>query len=156
MGGIGEEEVSRLTLPQLADLILSRLNAKEAAASSAATAVVEAKAAEGKAKAEGKAPIPPPAKDGSSLTQGSQGGHSKNPPPPILPPNWRLVPSQSRPGHYSYLHVPSGFKQAVAPITEEPDAKLFAKAVKVGAAKPYKPSKPSATPSATGPRTSSR
>ena len=148
--------MSRLTLPQLADLILSRLNAKEAAASSAATAGGgEGGGREGEGGRQGAH---------TSTCEGRQQLHTglswgpfqEPPPPPMLPPNWRLVPSQSRPGHYSYLHVPSGFKQAVAPITEEPDAKLFAKAVKVGAAKPYKPSKQNAAPSTTATASSSR
>ena len=39
-----------------------------------------------------------------------------------LPPNWRKVPSTSRKGEYSYVHLPTGFKQADFPLTDEPSA----------------------------------
>ena len=36
-----------------------------------------------------------------------------------LPPSWRKVPSQSRPGQFSYVHVPTGYKQAHFPERDE-------------------------------------
>lgn len=46
-------------------------------------------------------------------------------PPPsggaaALPPSWRKVPSASRPGEFSYLHMPTGYKQAEMPTTDAP------------------------------------
>ena len=35
-----------------------------------------------------------------------------------LPRNWKAVPSQSRPGQFSYVHVPTGLKQSRAPTGE--------------------------------------
>jgi serine/threonine protein kinase len=44
-----------------------------------------------------------------------------------LPPSWRKVPSASRPGQFSYLHVPTGYKQAHFPEQDElPEAVLAA------------------------------
>ena len=37
-----------------------------------------------------------------------------------LPPNWKKVPSASRPGEFSFLHLPTGFKQADFPTTDAP------------------------------------
>ena len=42
-----------------------------------------------------------------------------------LPPSWRKVPSASRPGEFSYLHLPTGFKQAFFPESDEPDAECL-------------------------------
>ena len=36
-----------------------------------------------------------------------------------LPPNWKTVPSRSRPGQHSYVHVPTGLKQSKRP-SEDP------------------------------------
>ena len=43
---------------------------------------------------------------------------------PGLPglPSWRKVPSSSRPGAFSYLHVPTGFKQAEIPTSDTPSS----------------------------------
>jgi hypothetical protein len=35
-----------------------------------------------------------------------------------LPRNWKAVPSQSRPGQFSYVHVPTGLKQSRVPTGE--------------------------------------
>ena len=43
-----------------------------------------------------------------------------------LPPSWRKVPSASRPGEFSYLHVPTGFKQAEVPTADAPPPAAFA------------------------------
>jgi serine/threonine protein kinase len=43
-----------------------------------------------------------------------------------LPPNWRKVPSSSRPGSFSYLHLPTGYKQADVPTTDAPAPELLA------------------------------
>ena len=37
-----------------------------------------------------------------------------------LPPSWRKVPSASRPGQFSYLHVPTGYKQSEVPTSDAP------------------------------------
>ena len=42
-----------------------------------------------------------------------------------LPPSWRKVPSASRPGEFSYLHEPTGFKQAAFPDSDEPSAQAL-------------------------------
>jgi serine/threonine protein kinase len=42
-----------------------------------------------------------------------------------LPPSWRKVPSASRPGAVSYLHVPTGYKQQEVPLTDTPDPKML-------------------------------
>ena len=41
-------------------------------------------------------------------TGGGDGGGDSNPPPEELPPGWRKVPSQSRPGRSSYENIKAG------------------------------------------------
>jgi len=43
-----------------------------------------------------------------------------------LPPSWRKVPSASRPGCFSYLHVPTGYKQSEVPTTDAPPPAMLA------------------------------
>ena len=43
-----------------------------------------------------------------------------------LPPNWRKVPSASRPGQFSYVHLPTGYKQAEVPTTDAPPPAMLA------------------------------
>ena len=38
---------------------------------------------------------------------------------PTLPPSWRKVPSNSRPGEFSYTHLPTGYTQAFLPERDE-------------------------------------
>jgi hypothetical protein len=47
-----------------------------------------------------------------------------------LPPNWQAVPSKSRPGETSYLHVPTGLKQGNRPTKEPTDKEIVAFLVK--------------------------
>ena len=42
-----------------------------------------------------------------------------------LPPGWRAVPSVSRPGQRSYVHMPTGLKQSKRPL-EEPSEEAVA------------------------------
>jgi len=43
-----------------------------------------------------------------------------------LPRTWRKVPSASRPGQFTYLHVPTGYKQVDVPTTDAPSPEMFA------------------------------
>lgn len=43
-----------------------------------------------------------------------------------LPANWKVVPSLSRPGEFSYLHTPTGFKMAQLPTSDAPEPRLLA------------------------------
>ena len=43
-----------------------------------------------------------------------------------LPANWTKVPSSSRKGEWSYLHIPTGYKQVDVPVRDAPDPKMFA------------------------------
>lgn len=43
-----------------------------------------------------------------------------------LPPSWRKVPSASRPGQFSYLHVPTGYKQSEVPTSDAPSPAALA------------------------------
>ena len=45
-----------------------------------------------------------------------------------LPPNWKRVPSSTRKGEFSYLHMPTGFKQAFFPTSDEPSGELLEQA----------------------------
>lgn len=64
------------------------------------------------------AAAPPPVDLSANEAAPSRGG---------LPPSWRKVPSASRPGEFSYLHVPTGYKQAFPPERDElPDAVVAA------------------------------
>ena len=40
--------------------------------------------------------------------------------------SWRKVPSSSRPGEFSYLHMPTGYKQVEVPTTDAPPPAAFA------------------------------
>ena len=44
--------------------------------------------------------------------------------PTTLPPGWQKVPSQSRPGEFSYLHLATGYKQQAFPAGEPTAADL--------------------------------
>ena len=39
-----------------------------------------------------------------------------------LPASWRKVPSKRRKGEFSYLHLPTGLKQKLAPTGARPPA----------------------------------
>ena len=61
----------------------------------------------------------------------SQAGQSSSTPMGDLPENWRAIPSRSRPGQYSFIHVPTGLKQSKRPSDEptEQDVEAFREAV---------------------------
>ena len=66
-----------------------------------------------------------------------------------LPPSWRKVPSASRPGAFSYVHVPTGFKQAAFPERDELSDEVLAALKK----QTFTPGKPPPTAGAKPPQT---
>ena len=68
----------------------------------------------------GAGPNTKPVKSGEGIIGGKRPNHEEP-----VPVNWQVVPSKSRPGDWSYVHIPTGLKQSRRP-SGEPSAAAVA------------------------------